>query len=526
MPRRRSRYEEYAAFGRSRPFGERSAQEERQVLGDNYQSYFFQEAPFNEAALDRKCYLIVGRRGSGKSSLIEYFGFQNRLPTSELISISKPSLYSAVLEDMDRKLEYPPEIAIPFLVDVWKVILWSLVFDHFREEDPDLAAAVLLPETQPTASEFVYELLSFVAEKFLTGGGEFLRRVRTHLKSAAFVKAQEKALAIARMKPIIIAIDSMEHYSIDHNGLMSGAAALVQAAADTNIRFAAAGIHVKVFVAGEVFPYLVEEFLLNPTKHIRDELWLHWRPKDLVRLASYRLNLFLQLLPPAEFGGTIGEVEDWNDFHEVEEKVWIPFFGTTLTNRMGVVERTFPYVLRHTQLRPRQLVIMCNHIAASAGRAFPRIPEKELVRGVREAELLLASEVINSYKQIYHHIGDIISALSGTKVFFMGRELDKVAKRSSSSWHGDYSLARFRRLVAEIGVVGRVRNISEEPGIVESDFEFTLKDRLFINEKDQCVIHPMFYRKLNSKGQPGQYVYPFPDHPDFANVKPGQTESS
>jgi len=509
----------YTSFSPIRPFGERSAQEEREVLGDSYESYFFQEAPFNKHALDPKCYLIVGRRGSGKSSLIEYFGFQNDFPRSELISISKPNLYSALLEDFDRKLNYPPEILIPFLVDIWKVILWSLIFDKFKDDDPILARAIYLPGKKRTSSELVFDLLSAAAERFLVGGGDFLRRVRDHLRDEQFVKAQDKALAIVAGRPIIIAIDSMEHYSISHNGLMSGAAALVQAAADFNLRYSRAGIHIKIFVAGEVYPYLVEDFLLNPAKHLRDELWLHWKPKDLVRLVCYRLNLFLDLWPN-ELGSSVGAVENWNDFREVEEKIWIPCFGRTLTNRMGVVERTFPYVLRHTQLRPRQMVIMCNQIARVAGKAFPRIPEGKLVDGVREAELILASEVINSYKQIYPHIGDVVSALSGTEISFKGNFLDKVAKRSSSSWQGEYSLARFRRLVAEIGVVGRVRAADDFSGIVASDFEFTLRDRLFINEMDHCVIHPMFYRKLNTKGKQGRYVYPFPDHPDFAHVSP------
>jgi hypothetical protein len=71
--------------------------------------------------------------------------------------------------------------------------------------------------------------------------------------------------------------------------------------------------------------------------------------------------------------------------------------------------------------------------------------------------------------------------------------------------------------VAELGIVGKVRKKSEEAGIIEADFEYAMQDRLVITNEDECVIHPMFYSKLQVVKN-GYVVYPFPDHEDYENL--------
>jgi hypothetical protein len=265
----------------------------------------------------------------------------------------------------------------------------------------------------------------------------------------------------------------------------------------------------------EVFPYIAEDAIGNTLKHIRDEVYLHWRPKDLMRLISWRFYQFLKLhnitLPQ-------GEVRDWDDHREVEGKMWTPFFGDFLTNGRSVRERTFPYVLRHTQLRPRQLIVLCNEIARRAMNdgCFPFVRENHIREGVKHGERQLAREVLNSYSAVYPNIGMIIEALSGAPLLFRGSELDRRAPQTASAWAPmDYSPLRFAQLVAEIGVVGRVRSKNLKAGYIEADFEYTMEDRLTLATDCECVIHPMFFFKLSTVVVPSVRVYPFPDRPDF-----------
>lgn len=100
---------------------------------------------------------------------------------------------------------------------------------------------------------------------------------------------------------------------------------------------------------------------------------------------------------------------------------------------------------------------------------------------------------------------------------FQGKFLDQVAKRSASSWpEKTYSLTQFRKLVAELGIVGRVRGgLNRSAQFVEVDFEYFTEGRLELNDQDDCAIHPMFYKRLNVALQ-DRIVLPFPDHSDLA----------
>ncbi len=69
------------------PFGEESCEHELAVLQDHYPEYFYEQSRFNEEALDPDVYLIVGRRGSGKTSLTQYFNFQKRFRNAHSIDM-------------------------------------------------------------------------------------------------------------------------------------------------------------------------------------------------------------------------------------------------------------------------------------------------------------------------------------------------------------------------------------------------------------------------------------------------------
>ncbi len=133
-----------------------------------------------------------------------------------------------------------------------------------------------------------------------------------------------------------------------------------------------------------------------------------------------------------------------------------------------------------------------------------------------DAGRVLAEEVFNSYSSVYPRVGTIVEALSGLPMLFKGNELDKRAPLTASEWtDGEYSPNAFRRLVSELGVVGRVRYLNEHAGYVEADFEYSSESRLPLQVTDICVIHPMFYRKLNIQPSHRLRVYPFPEHEEF-----------
>src|SRR6478672_10046959 len=110
------------------PFGKRSCEAEVKALGEEkYSDLYFDETPFNDAATDSDTYLIIGRRGSGKTALAQYFSFQTKIPDPICIEVRRPELYQQVLSEISRRTSESRPIAVAHLKRVWEFVIWSLV---------------------------------------------------------------------------------------------------------------------------------------------------------------------------------------------------------------------------------------------------------------------------------------------------------------------------------------------------------------------------------------------------------------
>jgi hypothetical protein len=494
------------------PFGQPDCESELRLLKGAYSKLYFDETPFNESAIAPETYLIIGRRGSGKTALSQYFSFQRVLDDPISVDVDEPAVFQKVLSDVAAHASDVREIAIPRLRKIWEYVIWCVIFEHTKNMSNVINEAC---DMSPKPGGRVSYLVNAAIEKVISVFREVEEKVVDArldllLSDDRAAVARAEVLRLATTRPIIIAIDTLEKYDVSNDSLMNAMAALVQCAADFNVEYSDRGIHLKIFMSGEIFPYLKEEVLQNPSKSVKHAVYLLWRPKDLLRLISWRFYQYLRHhnLLRDESKGQI----DWEDHSEVMEKVWRPYFGFELTNNRGLRERTFAYVLRHTQMRPRQLIMLCNAIARRAikARTFPLFAEDDIKTAVKDEETELAGEIINSFSSVYPHVSTIVDALMKMPMIFMGNELDKRASQSASEWPVDmYSPARFRRLVAELGVVGRVRRHNETAGYIDSDFEYSLRDRMPLTHRDECVIHPMFYRRLNVEFNSSARVMPF-----------------
>ena len=502
--------------GLRHPFGEESCEHELNVLKDHYQKYYYEESRFNAEALDTDVYLIIGRRGSGKTSLTKYFNFQQRYKNAHSIDVDEPVIYQNIIQKFGSNAYLFPDMIINDVIRIWEFLIWSLIFGEFGDRgDPIINRACVAAGIKGKPILFLRDIVGSLLHKYVDENGRVLDTLSEQFTSNWFQKAQEKVLEFTHMEPIIIAIDTFERYDRENVAMMTVTAALIQCANQFNQTYAHQGIHIKAFVSAEIFPHIRENVIPNPAKSIRHPLYMSWRPKDLIRLISWRFQHYLKL---RNNQAPVVDV-DWENFDNVLSKLWYPYFGESISNLRGMEEKTFPYILRHTQMRPRQLVIICNEIARAADKAekFPYFKDIPIQQIITQAEQELAAEVLNSYNLIYPRVADIVTALTNAPILFPGNYLDQVAKKTSDIWTGNYSLFNFRRLVAELGIVGKVRSKSEETKIVEADFEYAMHDRLILSNDDECVIHPMFYSKLQVEKN-GWIVYPFPDHEDFKEI--------
>ena len=244
-------------FHYKHPFGEASCEDEVKVLKDEYEKYYFEETPFNKATLEDDCYLIIGRRGTGKSSLAHYFTFQDEIKNARCIDIDEPEVFSNVLKQVSKFSDPDATIAIPRIVKIWNFIFWSLIFSKYRDCSPEISAACLSKDSK--GSFFIRSILKHILEKFLPQDAEQLSEsLEDFLSSKTHELAKNKMLSIAKDEPVVVAMDSLEKYSVDNIDVMNSLAALIQCSSNFNIEYSGKGIHVKTFVSAEVFPYLTE----------------------------------------------------------------------------------------------------------------------------------------------------------------------------------------------------------------------------------------------------------------------------
>jgi energy-coupling factor transporter ATP-binding protein EcfA2 len=302
------------------PFGRAACEAEIMELGaDKYSTLYFDETPFNDSAQRDETYLVVGRRGSGKTALAQAFSFAMRKSAPLCIEVRRPEDYQQVLAEISKRTSEKREIAVYELRKVWEFVIWQLIADklpacrHLRQP--------VKQSDQP--SGFVAELIGYVMSFYDddTPPNESLNLVVGHTDLNA---VRDCAIQAARTQPIIIALDTLEQYDLSNQALMHAIAALIEYASEFNLKHVRQNIHLKVFVSGEIFPHLKESVLLAPAKVIRDPVYMLWRPKDLLRLICWRLHCYLKTSQKLESS----YIEpDWENPDEVLNKVWEPHFG-------------------------------------------------------------------------------------------------------------------------------------------------------------------------------------------------------
>src|SRR5262245_54989312 len=103
------------------PFGEADCESELKVMGSSeYSKYYFDHTRFNREALSPKVFLIIGRRGAGKTALSQFFSFQQLMPRVTTIEVDEPEAFQQLMSKMAESAASSREVAIPRLVKIWE----------------------------------------------------------------------------------------------------------------------------------------------------------------------------------------------------------------------------------------------------------------------------------------------------------------------------------------------------------------------------------------------------------------------
>ena len=469
--------------------------------------------------LQRRPHVIVGRRGSGKTAFLDQLKHQPRtiavdLPTAKLVNQFQP------LIDHGENWTSSPEV----FAEHWHSVLMVGVAATFANpattpctDDPpalhtlrEFVSGFASVEHNPlrVVASFVRELLSDAAEDptILSSPDEFSR----HGVSVGQAVALMGRYFDERDLRLTILLDSTEKDELIDDERRPAFGGLLKLLGNQSV---SDSLDLCMAFPAEQWGQ-IRASSTNQTKDLANPLMLHWQSKELWTLAARRLVMYLREHHPDSIRDLAPEfqrhsritVQSYDEIVELLDgsrggsagrHVFASVFPGTVTGRRGTVEPTLQYVMRHTQLLPRQLLQLLNSIWFSnqtKGGVPWRISGDAITQAINDAESGIVSEICAAYKSQYPDVHEALKRLVPNMTsYFRSGELQRAHQRyvrgrvsipaaNDAPW-------RFREMLCEIGVIGRV--FKQSGHYVEAQFAYTMTGDLDVGENDLLAFHPL-----------------------------------
>jgi len=454
--------------------------------------------------------VLVGRRGSGKSALLSTFCGRRymhedlsgqearayrdrfRLNAKTLLAVPDITINADTPVYMDE-LETHCERRIPpveVLSRLWNLRIWLLVGSTLQRQHAGLWRRA------PSALQ-AYIAHDDVVSRALAAASE--RDAGAPMGTEDFVQAME-AFLLSHGTRCVITFDNMERYKF--NDVQNAVLAGLIAATGKMIGTQHPSLDLKLCLPAEIFEHL-KTIIFRPDKDFHKIQYLHWTPVELMHVAASRLKVYFQLYDADTYD--LCKDLPLSD-RAVLRQFWNRFLPESIVNKLDVEERTFTYLLRHTQLLPRQLLTFLNAIArrfTRDGRALFAQPfeAKHIIQGIEDAEDSNAQAVLAMFKPMYPLVLEVFDNVMPrlTRLFdygFLHSVYQSSAKKPMAQMQKE-EFHSFWRLMLSTGAIGVVDQDAATEIYEMAKFEFNSDHLLRVSDKDRLCVHPMFSRIYN-----------------------------
>lgn len=442
--------------------------------------------------------IVIGRRGSGKTSMIQ---------NSEIVD----SHDVTVRIDPSQMMEYVRETAIGSR-DVDDVFVesikrcWEIALDSVMMSDICRGAPLKdLPHVR----------------KFLAGAGikiesdvnsilGSLRRIGQDLRETTYgalinvlfyyidssdsnyreaVRELDEYLKYKK-KTCLIIIDTVEDYHLHSPARRAVVSGLLKCAGE----YGDSRRQIRLCLPGENF-FEIKKCSKNPLKDFSRNLLLQWTPREIFRIVAWRYKIYCFLYDGHAFARIVDV-----DHNSLKGSVQIidDFLPSKINNKKGFEERTIRYIFRHSQLMPRQIIVILNSIfgrTMGSAHEWRSVEEGHVIDSISYAERTLVDEIFSAfdfkYPQAKAYCKAAITQLP--RLFDFG-ELHRVYNRHCKAIELESGLPlelhQFRKMLIEIGAVGRVRHANNDT--INAEFEYAQPGRLYVGSDDKLCLHPIF----------------------------------
>ncbi len=480
--------------------------------------------------------ILIGRRGSGKTALLQHLG-----QTSDhrhKIFIEAPEAFPQIIRSIRDLFAHPPP-TVELVEEFWDILVWACVFaamlDGSYRDDArvqaihDFALRVGINQSDPP-EQTIEKVISVLRERMQTEGlsVETPRELRRAFKfeESSYDVALETARELltsenSRGPSVLVLMDTLESYNVSQGEAVHALSGLIRFLSQR--ASARRGVDIRFCLPVELYATF-QDASHNPSKDFSSASVLQWHAGDILIISAHRLFLYLSLRNSAR--------HEWLMSHfDVDTRSGaVAFFEHILPaetrNGRGVAEPTLAYILRHTQLLPRHAVHMFNQILSGAidptTGTVGEIEARHVSDGIRRAEQDIVPGVIQAYRHRYPHLSDFCRAvlpqlprrfpdgdLHSAFIKFGGAVLKELRGTEEEI---DYR--SFKKMLIEVGALGRFQ---EETAIYyEAEFAYTVPADLIVSLEDDLCLHPIFsthYRRLKGNGSDLKSVYPYGSDP-------------
>lgn len=478
--------------------------------------------------------VIIGRRGSGKSSILRSFYFNNNYKKELLIDW--PQAFGLTMMATNINKLVSSQIFVENISNVWEFLITTSIainvkvfFDNkgFNEinyiNDYLQGIGIYLKKQESKQyiehKKYINQAVDFlienpdIAEKidFYEIGGSTYNEIIVYIQN--LLKIDGSRLAVM--------IDSLEDMKLDTDGMQPALSGLLRSM--QQFKYIGSKIDIICSIPAEIYFALQDNISEAPLKDFSGSQTLHWSYNELMQIAASRLSIYLQLY------GDIG-IQSWVNSLDLNKKDDVnKFFYKVLPNKIkngvGIEENTLGYIVRHTQLLPRHIIEYMNAIF------FNKTPEEiyngkvtidDVVAAIHKREKTICVDILNGYQENYEGKNSYLkfnnsveicqTAIPNLPIECTYDDIEYVYKKYLANQFFLYSPADLMRVLIEVGAIGR-KISGHSKTYRRAYFEYIASHKLMYKADDIFLVHPCF---IGSYGRPpsdlGFAVYPLGSH--------------
>ena len=458
--------------------------------------------------------LVLGRKGSGKTSYLKFleenpdFNFPYKIGANSAIEKVLPFV---------NPLNEVSGSHVETVAGLWEKMFWIIIFLEIyqspkMEEEKSKEYVIIgkylssVRENPKTASIDIFE--DAMKNHKLKGIPSLFPDISVVLidllrgKSPSYEDAVSASISIlqnSKSKSIIL-IDTIDDYKIDQSNInrTDCLRGLLRCLYNFRARFHDVA-EVRMCFPTEYY-FELRSISSDVIRDFSSRQFLHWKAGEIMEIVARRLLLYLAENKSPLFN-ILSEynIHNRHDRQEFFKKL-LPQF---IDNKLGQEELTVAYLLRHSQLLPRQIISYLN----ACFKQHPNIKNisvsedivptsKMIVQAVTNLETDISSAICSSFQSKYPKSEDLVKkSLANVGKVFDDADLERVHRQELRGMLNKdeplYEYDEFRNMMIEMGVIGA--KFKEDTGYyINARFEYTEDSKLIINPRDIFCVHPIF----------------------------------